>query len=126
MKLISILSLTVLFILSSCGSEPTFDGSSEEAAESSLMDMFSSVDFGENGKPSEDEMTNLPPGLETYMCAGVQAAFSSFGQDPAAAMASVNETFNGMTASEMAAYGEENDLIGCMTKMMEGLKKLGN
>ncbi len=124
MKLITILTALMILIINGCGgSAPTFDGTSEETAESSMMKMFPDIDFDDDG-PSEEAMKNLPPALETYMCKSIEIMFSNFGQNEEESLSEVREIFNGMTANEMEAYGMENDLIGCISGMMEGLKEL--
>ena len=124
MKLLAILISITLLMLNGCGaSEPTFDGTSKEAAESSMMKMFPDIDFDDDG-PSEEAMKNLPPALETYMCKSIEIMFSNFGQNEEESLSEVREIFNGMTVDEMEAYGIENDLIGCISGMMEGLKEL--
>jgi hypothetical protein len=58
------------------------------------------------------------------MCKSIEIMFSNFGQNEEESLSEVREIFNGMTANEMEAYGMENDLIGCISGMMEGLKEL--
>ena len=126
MKLITILTALTILIINGCGgSAPTFNGTSEETAESSMMKMFPDIDFDDDG-PSEAAMKNLPPALETYMCKSIEIMFSNFGQNEEESLSEVREIFNGMTANDMEAYGMENDLIGCMSEMMDGLKELEN
>ena len=120
MRKLTIFSIvSLIFILSGCGgSEPTFDGSSEEAAEASMKAMFPEMD-------ADNKTEDIPPAFEAYMCALMQKAFANFGNtDPEVEEKMQREVlsiFDGMTAADMEAYGIENDLIGCL----EGLKNIG-
>lgn len=126
MKLLTTIITMTMLTLGGCGgNEPTFDGTSEETAESSMVKMFPNIDFDDDG-PSDEAMKNLPPALETYMCKSIEVMFSNFGQDQEESLSEVNEIFDGMTAMEMEAYGIENDLIGCISEMMEGIQELEN
>ena len=83
MRKLTIFSIvSLIFILSGCGgSEPTFDGSSEEAAEASMKAMFPEVNA--DNKTEDLPPADLPPALEAYMCALMQKAFANFGNtDP--------------------------------------------
>ena len=128
LAIFSVIGLIV--ILSGCGgSEPTFDGSSQEAAKASLAAMFPE-DY-EKGAPGDD----MPPALEAYACAAMQIGFKNLfseEMDPDKTAAdmeayveekmdkAVRSLFDGMTAADMEAYGVENGLIGCL----QGLKEL--
>ena len=114
--------ISLIFILSGCGgSEPTFDGSSQEAVDASLRAMFPE-DFSNSadGPGAED----MPPALETYFCAAMETAFSEiFGdsQSKEAMDKALFSKFDGMTAADMEAYGVENGLIGCLSALEESL-----
>ena len=118
MRTLTIFSvISLIFILSGCGgSEPTFDGSSEEAVEASMKAMFPEMDT------DSKEMQDLPPAAEAYVCTLMKKAFENFGNtDPETEekmQREVSSIFDGMTAADMEAYGIENDLIGCL----EGFK----
>ena len=121
-KLTTFSIISLIFILSGCGgSEPTFDGSSEEAAEASLAAMFPE-DFSSSadGPGGED----VPPALETYFCAAMEMAFAGLFGENQDSMKSQEEMdkallskFDGMTAADMEAYGVENELIGCLSAL---------
>ena len=36
----------------------------------------------------------------------------------------VREPFNGMTAADMEAFAIENDYVGCVSNMLEGIKEM--
>jgi hypothetical protein len=124
-KLTTFSIVSLIFILSGCGgSEPTFDGSSEEAAKASIEAMFPEMNADSKREAAIME-EDLPPALEVYMCALMKKAFENFGNtDPEAEekmQREVSSIFDGMTAADMEAYGIENDLIGCL----EGFKNFG-
>jgi hypothetical protein len=111
-----------MFILSGCGGGgPTFDASSEESAEASLAAMFPEWDFS-GDSDNEDVLLEegFPPGLETYSCVVMQMAFADFGSDEKP----IPTQFDGMTAADMAAYGVENDLVGCMQEFLERVQEM--
>ena len=117
-------TISLMFILSGCGGGgPTFDGSSEEAAQASLAAMFPEMDFSEESDfdPSQDDM---PPALETYMCATMQMFFENFGNEDFQDEVPIPTQFDGMTVADMEAYGVENDLVGCMQRLQEGIQEL--
>ena len=108
-------TIAIVFLLSGCGGSETFDGSSKEAAEASLMAMY-----GESGATSAKD---APPGLEAYMCFGLKQAFTMAfsGASEAEVEQDLNSKFDGMTSAEMEQFGIENDVMGCL----EGLEELG-
>mgnify|MGYP001210031174 CR=1 FL=1 len=127
MRTLSIFSvISLIFILSGCGgSEPTFDGSSKETADASLAAMFPE-DFSNSADGPGDE--DIPPALETYFCAAMEMAFSDLfneNQSQEEMDKALLSKFDGMTAADMEAYGVENDLIGCLSGLEEGLKEFG-
>ena len=119
--------ISLIFILSGCGgSEPTFDGSSQETADASLTAMFPE-DFSNSADGPSDE--DIPPALETYFCAAMEMAFSDLfneNQSQEEMDKALLSKFDGMTAADMEAYGAENDLIGCMQELEEGFQELGD
>ena len=126
MKTLTTLSaISLIFILSGCGGSggPTFDASSEEAAEASLTAMFPEIDLSEEGG-TDIFQESLPPALETYICAAMQMTFEDIGNEGFPDEEPIPTQLDGMTAAEMEAYGIENDLIGCMQGFLEGLQEL--
>ena len=114
-KLTTFITISLILILSGCGgSEPTFDGSSEEATTASLEAMFPGMDFSDGPGAAPGGAEDIPPALEAYACGMMKVAFSNFGMPEDELAKLVGEEFDGMTAADMEAYGVENDLIGCL------------
>ena len=103
-------TISLMFILSGCGGgEPTFDGSSEESVEASLVAMFPETDF-----PLSLEDGDLPPAIQIFMCRAMQIAFQSSAVAEEGRLEAWSE-FDGMTVADIEAYGVELDLAGnCM------------
>ena len=107
------------------GGGPTFDGSSEEAAETSMAAMFPEYFSDDADDSFADE--DLPPAMETYVCTLMGSAFAgAFSDDPNVAISDALSRLDGMTAADMEAYGAENDLIGCMQELEENLQEFGD
>ena len=126
-KLTTFSTISLVFIFSGCGGGggPTFDGSSEEAAEASMAAMFPEYFSDDADDSLADE--DLPPAMETYVCTLMGAAFAgAFSDDPNVEIADALSRLDGMTAADMEAYGAENDLIGCMQELEEGFQELGD
>ena len=116
-------TISLMVVLSGCGEGgPTFDGSSEEAAQASLAAMFPEIDF--SGESDFDPMRDgMPPALEIFTCRSLQLAFGNF-DNPDQSEQAVRSEFDGMTVADMEAYGVENDLVGCLQEFLEGIQEL--
>ena len=115
MKQIKLFSLIALiFIISGCGgSGPTYDGSPGADPDESLQAMFPNLDFSADAELPED----IPPALEVFMCASMVVLFENLDQEEVDTDNIINEIFDGMTASDIEAYGVENDLMGCLSDL---------
>ena len=102
-------------------SEPTFDSTSEETAEASLQAMFPDISFDDDNLP---EGVDIPPAIDALLCNGMKVGFANLDKTKEEIAALVREPFNGMTAADMEEFAVENDYVGCVSNMLEGIKEM--
>lgn len=116
-KFLSLAVIISTFMLAACGADPKLDGSSDAAFESSIINMFSEIEFDEKGDLSDENLENLPPALEVYMCYSIKELFSNFSRSEEETQAVIRNTLNGMSRTDLISFGKDNDLIGCYDAM---------
>ena len=115
-------------ILVACGgSATTFDGTSEESAESSVKAMYPNIDWGKGAEKDSE----LPPAAAAFACYSLSTAFKGIevdGKQVGGMGASdeemeqvakhVRAKFDGMTANEMVAFVEQQGIpLNCLDEM---------
>jgi len=123
----SISSILMITLIGACSvSEPTFDSTSQATVEASLQEMFPefSLDDLDENTTSKD-LKDFPPGLDAFYCNSLKMLFSDFDGSEEETYALMVEPFNGMTAADMENYAIENDYVGCVREMHEGVEELG-
>ena len=127
--LFKIIVLAVLgAILIGCGgSAPTFDGTSEQSAESSVKAMYPNTDWGKGAEKDSE----LPPAAAAFACYSLSSAFMGIEVDgkEVGGMGSSDEEmeqvakhvrakFDGMTENEMVAFVEQQGIsLNCLDEM---------
>ena len=115
-------SILMITLIGGCSvSESTFDSTSEETAEASLQAMFPDISFDDDNLP---EGADIPPAIDGLICNGMKVGFANLDKTKEEIAALVREPFNGMTAADMEAFAVENDYVGCVSNMLEGIKEM--
>ena len=115
-------SILMITLIGGCSvSESTFDSTSEETAEASLQAMFPDISFDDDNLP---EGADIPPAIDALICNGMKVGFANLDKTKEEIAALVREPFNGMTAADMEAFAVENDYVGCVSNMLEGIKEM--
>ena len=115
-------NILMITLVGGCSvSEPTFDSTSEETAEASLQAMFPDISFNDDNLP---EGVDIPPAIDALLCNGMKVGFANLDKTKEEIAALVREPFNGMTAADMEAFAVENDYVGCVSNMLEGIKEM--
>ena len=115
-------SLLMITLIGGCSvSESTFDSTSEETAEASLQAMFPDISFDDDNLPEE---ADIPPAIDALLCNGMKVGFANLDKTKEEIAALVREPFNGMTAADMEAFAVENDYVGCVSNMLEGIMEM--
>jgi len=87
----------------------------------SLQAMFPDISFDDDNLPEGDD---IPPAIDALLCNGMKVGFANFDKTKEEIAALVREPFNGMTAADMEAFAIENDYVGCVNKMLQGIKEM--
>ena len=115
-------SILMITLIGGCSvSESTFDSTSEETAEASLQAMFPDISFDDDNLPEE---ADIPPAIDALLCNGMKVGFANLDKTKEEIAALVREPFNGMTAADMEAFAVENDYVGCVSNMLEGIMEM--
>ena len=115
-------SILMITLIGGCSvSESTFDSTSEETAVASLQAMFPDISFDDDNLP---EGADIPPAIDALICNGMKVGFANLDKTKEEIAALVREPFNGMTAADMEAFAVENDYVGCVSNMLEGIKEM--
>jgi len=113
--------LSIFLLAASGGADSRIDGSSEATFESSLISMFPEVKFDEEGELSDETLENISPAFEVVLCYQLKEVFSNFSRSEEETEAVVRNALNGMNRADLILFGEDNDLIGCMSEMKKEL-----
>ena len=83
--------------------------------------MFPDISFDDDNLP---EGADIPPTIDALICNGMKVGFANLDKTKEEIAALVREPFNGMTAADMEAFAVENDYVGCVSNMLEGIKEI--